>query len=130
MHRYPILIIMTLASAAFAIDPPAGGEQSKPPGPHKDKGDMERMMLEKFDANKDGKLDESERAAAKAAWEARQGEHGEEMFKRIDANSDGMISKDEWTTAWTMIKQRREGFRDERRDDHKEKKEHKKPGLE
>lgn len=46
-------------------------------------------MLEKFDLNKDGKLDASERAAMKEA-------RAEKRFEKLDANGDGVISKDEF----------------------------------
>ena len=36
---------------------------------------LQKQMLEKYDANKDGKLDETELAAMKAAHDAKGGEH-------------------------------------------------------
>ena len=53
--------------------------------------EMRKMMLEKFDKDGDGKLNEAERAQAKKAMEKK----GAEMFAKADANSDGKISKDE-----------------------------------
>jgi Ca2+-binding EF-hand superfamily protein len=72
-----------------------------------------KWILERFDSNKDGKLDETERAAAKAEWEKRRSaspERGpvsekvrEEMLKRFDRDGDGKLSdaeraaaKEEW----------------------------------
>ena len=75
-----------------------------------------KRLLERFDANKDGKLDETERAAAKAEWEKRRAqgqsstERGpmpeklrQEMLKRFDRDGDGKLSdaeraaaKEEW----------------------------------
>ena len=46
----------------------------------------------KMDANKDGKLDASDRAARHAEMQAK-------MFDRLDANKDGSISKAEWDQA-------------------------------
>lgn len=43
----------------------------------------------KMDANKDGKIDASDRAARRAAMQTK-------MFERLDANKDGSISKAEW----------------------------------
>ncbi|WP_422061448.1 EF-hand domain-containing protein [Sphingopyxis sp.] len=43
----------------------------------------------KLDANQDGKLDASDRAAKRAETQAK-------MFERLDANRDGNISKAEW----------------------------------
>ena len=44
-------------------------------------------MMEKFDANGDGQLDEAERAAMRAAREARHAE----MMKKLDTNGDGAV---------------------------------------
>ena len=46
-------------------------------------------MFARMDANKDGKLDASDRSAKRADMQA-------EMFERLDANKDGNISKAEW----------------------------------
>ncbi|MGN6690431.1 MAG: EF-hand domain-containing protein [Sphingopyxis sp.] len=43
----------------------------------------------KMDANKDGKIDASDRAARRAEMQAK-------MFDRLDANRDGSISRAEW----------------------------------
>jgi hypothetical protein len=43
----------------------------------------------KMDANKDGKIDASDRAARRTAMQTK-------MFERLDANKDGSISKAEW----------------------------------
>ncbi len=39
-------------------------------------GDMRQKMLDKFDANKDGQLDDQEKQAMKAQFEAKRGERG------------------------------------------------------
>ena len=46
-------------------------------------------MFAKLDANKDGKLDAADRAARRAAMQAKR-------FEGLDANKDGNISKAEW----------------------------------
>lgn len=46
-------------------------------------------MLAKYDINKDGKLDESERAVMK-------NERAQEAFKKADTNGDGQLSLDEF----------------------------------
>jgi hypothetical protein len=48
-------------------------------------------MLEKFDANKDGNLDDNEREAMKAQHKA----HREEMLQRFDTDKDGELSDSE-----------------------------------
>jgi hypothetical protein len=49
-------------------------------------------MFAKMDANKDGKLDATDRAAQHAEMRAK-------AFERLDANKDGNVSKAEWDQA-------------------------------
>lgn len=59
-------------------------------------------MLGKFDLNGDGKLDETERAAARAAGEKRMRANLEKQLQRlkaIDTDGDGKISDTEWAAA-------------------------------
>jgi len=56
-------------SPAPAVTPPS----ANPPPPQGDHPFRQRM-LERFDANHDGKLDDAERATARAEWEKRAGE--------------------------------------------------------
>jgi hypothetical protein len=46
-----------------------------------------KKMLEKYDTNKDGKLDDTEREAMKADRK----KHHEEMLQKYDANKDGKL---------------------------------------
>jgi Ca2+-binding EF-hand superfamily protein len=48
-------------------------------------------VIEKFDKNGDGKLDDAERAQRKAAFEARHAERRKEVLARYDANKDGTL---------------------------------------
>jgi len=76
-------VTVALATAGFAFgEPPKGkGERGGDrPAPAE--------ILEKFDTNKDGKLDKDER---KAAFEARKAE----MIKKFDKDGDGKLSEDE-----------------------------------
>lgn len=61
-----------VAGAAFAAD-------TEPP--------FRKQRMEKFDTNKDGKLDETERAALRAQKQARH----QEMVAKYDANKDGKL---------------------------------------
>jgi EF-hand domain pair len=48
-------------------------------------------MIEKFDLNHDGKLDDAERAQMKAAFQAKRAERKTEMLARFDLNKDGTL---------------------------------------
>jgi Ca2+-binding EF-hand superfamily protein len=50
-----------------------------------------RELVQKFDTNGDGKLDDTERAAMKAAFEAKRAERHKEMLARFDTNKDGKL---------------------------------------
>lgn len=52
-------------------------------------GEGRAEMLAKFDTNKDGKLDETERAAMRD-------ERAAKTFKKLDTNGDGQISLEEF----------------------------------
>lgn len=58
---------------------------------HPDREEMRKRILEKFDKDGDGKLNEAEQAEAKEAGKKR----AEEFFANIDKNGDGKISQDE-----------------------------------
>jgi hypothetical protein len=68
------------AGAAYAV---AGDEGHQ----HGGRGDR-AAMLERFDTNKDGQLDDQEREAARAARKA-------EMLQRFDKDKDGQLSESE-----------------------------------
>ncbi|MCF6311006.1 MAG: hypothetical protein L3J39_01000 [Verrucomicrobiales bacterium] len=53
--------------------------------------EMHKKMLEKFDADGDGKLNEAERKKAHEAMKKR----GAERFAKADKNGDGKLSQDE-----------------------------------
>ena len=57
---------------------------------HRGEG-FRKKLLEKFDTNHDGKLDETEKAAAKAAMQA----HHQKMLEKFDTNKDGKLEPDE-----------------------------------
>jgi len=111
-----------LASAAFAVvsaaraDSPAAsaGDQdptmapSESPAPnHKTR---QAELLKKYDKNGDGKIDEDERAAAKADMfkNGTGGPRGsalrERIMKRFDKNGDGVLDENELATAVDALK--------------------------
>lgn len=74
-----------LVGAAYAEEgKPERGERKVPPA-----------ILEKFDANKDGKLDEAERKAARMAGEEAMKARKAEMLKKFDKDGDGKLSEEE-----------------------------------
>ncbi len=52
---------------------------------------IHQKMLEKYDANKDGQLDDAEKAKAKEDHEARKQKRHEAMLKKFDTNGDGKL---------------------------------------
>jgi EF hand len=62
-------------------------------------GERRAAMLERFDQNQDGKIDDSERTAMRSQRAAR-------MVERFDTNGDGSLSGDELTA----MQGRRRGF--------------------
>lgn len=52
-------------------------------------------MRVNFDANKDGQLDEQEKAAMRAEWAKRHQERRAEMLEKFDANKDGQLDEQE-----------------------------------
>jgi Ca2+-binding EF-hand superfamily protein len=93
--------VLAVPALAFAF----GG-----PG-HEGKGDPAKRearraeMLQKYDANGDGALDENER---NAAFEAR----AKERFAKLDSNGDGALSFDEFKAGKKMMR----GFHRHHRD--------------
>jgi hypothetical protein len=92
------------------------GESEKGPRPGsgvmgmRDPAFRHGYMLGRFDLNNDGKLDDAEKAAARAAAEQKMRNRLEKQLqhlKEVDADNDGKISDTEWAVA-------REKFQKER----------------
>ncbi len=84
MRILPIILL----SGLIAV-PALGGDEPKG---DKGNGEHRQKVLDKFDTNQDGKLDQDERAAVRAACQAKLGER----FAKLDTNSDGSLSRDEF----------------------------------
>ena len=72
---------------------------------------IRRHLLEKFDADGDGELNDEERAAARAAREERRGAFREAILNRFDADGDGELSDEERAAVRAAREERREAFR-------------------
>jgi hypothetical protein len=69
----------------------AGGAALAQPPRHGGPDGMRARMVEKFDTNKDGTLDEAERTAMRAEREKKH----QEMVQKFDANKDGKLDEAE-----------------------------------
>ncbi len=103
------------AAVAFMAKQPSAAPAATTGGKgKKGKGaDMENLperVVARFDTNKDGKLDDAERAEAKKAVEERGGgKMRDELIKRFDKNSNGKLDDDERTAAEAAVKKRKGG---------------------
>jgi hypothetical protein len=94
------LALLLTCTATVALS--AAGDEGGKPRCGCGTGEMRERLLARFDANKDGKLDDAERATAKAAMAKHREERCEklkanhpELFKKIDTNQDGKIERGE-----------------------------------
>jgi Ca2+-binding EF-hand superfamily protein len=94
------LICTTLAAfAAGSIT--ASAQQGDRP-----KRDLPPEVLEKFDTNKDGKLDQDERKAAMQARRARMEKQRKNMLEKFDGDGDGKLDENERKAAGEAMKAR------------------------
>jgi hypothetical protein len=83
--KLALLIAAPLVAGATTFAAAQGDES-----PHKD-------MIQKFDKNGDGKLDDAERAEMKATFEARHAERHKAALAKYDLNKDGKLDAAERT---------------------------------
>lgn len=99
-----LFALAAMSAPAFAGDETTQGGK----GQGHDKGHHPNAdKLAKFDTNHDGKLDESERAAARSALAARLKEKHPELFAKIDTDGDGTISESEMKAARAKLEELR-----------------------
>src|SRR5262245_31461203 len=99
------ILVLALAVPAAAQD--GSNEQAKPEGRRPHRGmEFRKKILERFDANKDGQLDEAERKAAREAFEQRRGEFKAKAMEKFDANQDGRLDENERQAAKEAMKER------------------------
>lgn len=94
---------------------PAGRGPGAGPFPGREGPEQfKRRMLEMFDTNKDGKLDDTERAAAEKFMAERgmgPGNMRQEIIKRFDKNGNGRIDEDERPAVEAFMRQRMASMR-------------------
>lgn len=97
-----VLAAATLFLALGATGARAQDEAPPPPAPDMPGAAWHAKMLERFDANKDGKLDDAERATARETMSKEMRarlEKSPEFLAKADTNKDGQISDEEWAAA-------------------------------
>lgn len=105
-ERAAAMAFMAKQPAAAAATPTTGGKGKR--GKVADLDNLPERVVARFDTNKDGKLDDAERAEAKkAVTERTGGKMREELVKRFDKNGNGKIDDDERAAAEAAVKKRR-----------------------
>ena len=91
--------ILTLIAAAIACSATAYAEgdqkKGKRPGPDAHRKAIKAKMLKRFDTDKDGKLSEAERKAAREAIAKQRKEIKAAVLTQFDKNENGKIDYDE-----------------------------------
>jgi len=117
MKTTPLILAGSLLLALPALaqnGPPPKGPRG-PGGPHRMSPEMRQKMLEKFDKDGDGKLDEQERMAARKAMGAHRmsPEMRKKMLEKFDKDGDGKLSEEELKAAHEAGRARMEAHRKE-----------------
>ncbi len=101
-----ITLIAALLGCA-ALSPTLHAEdEGKRDGKHRER------MLEKFDANNDGTLDDEEKAAAREKCGRRGGKFRDRMLKKFDADKDGKLDDTERAAAKEAMQERRKEMKE------------------
>lgn len=94
---------LIVIAAAIGLSGVAQAEERKGPRPpHK----VPPEVLARFDADKDGKLNEEERKAARAAHEEMDHFRRKEVIEKFDKDGDGELNDDEKAAARAEFKKR------------------------
>ncbi len=91
--------VVIACSSLVQADPPKRSDRGKRTGWE----EMKKKFMEKYDKNKDGKIDDKEKKAIRAEWSARHKKHRAEFQKKmaghllveLDKNDDGKLNADE-----------------------------------
>ena len=109
MKTNPLIIVV----AAISLAGVANAEEKRKPirpdnrveipegqkGPRHPDRPLPPEMMQKFDKDGDGKLNEEERAAAKEAMKGREEAYRKEMLEKFDKDGDGKLSEEEHEAA-------------------------------
>ncbi len=101
-----IILSLLVAMPMLAQEPVAAQETAPAPAPQTREASRPakhgarktghpKRGLARFDANKDGQLDDQELAAVKAAFEANMAKRHEKLLEKFDANKDGQLDDQE-----------------------------------
>ena len=90
--KYAITTTLALALSGSLLAAPRGGEGERP---ERERRGPPPEIIEKFDKDGDGKLNEEERKAAMEARRKRAGQMREKMLEKFDTNGDGKLDEDE-----------------------------------
>ncbi len=106
MIRTTALAALVACLPLFAAE---NGEHPKPPkgdgeGRHEQGPGDRKEMLEKYDTNKDGKLDDSERKAMRDARTAELKTAHPKLFAALDSDGDGTLSEEETKAAMEALR--------------------------
>ena len=87
MHKTILTLLLSALATSLTAAPPEGGK-GKPGG---DRRGPPPQIIEKFDKDGDGKLNEEEKQAAKAEMDKRR----DEAIKKFDKDGDGKLNEAE-----------------------------------
>ena len=82
-----VFVMLAVICLVLSVDAFGGGKQMSP--------EMRQKMLEKYDADGDGKLSDEERATAKAEMQGKREAMQSQMLEKYDTDGDGKLSDEE-----------------------------------
>lgn len=105
-------LLTTMAAAiACSMTAYAEGDGNKPKRADRARKGPPKEIIEKFDKDGDGKLNDEERAAAKAEMKKRRAAAKAKMLERFDTDKDGKLSDEEKTAMKAAIAKERKEIR-------------------
>ncbi len=96
MHKTILTLLLSTLTLSLTAAPPEGGRGGKGGKPGGERRGPPPHVIEKFDTDGDGQLNEQEREAAKAEMKKRR----EEAIKKFDADGDGKLNETERLAAF------------------------------